>query len=350
MKKNYQICLLGLMTAAALTACGSKADAGKTDAAQDQSGVAQTTDAAQNQEAGTGNSSADAQTGSGAGNLQIGNPWTDTDRQGLLDATGFELDAPEGATDVAYRYMQEIGATGETDSSAAALAELDYDLDGTEWTYRVQSASELTDISGMNYAWIAEEDGTVADRPAKYYSYVEYAKPEDVGAPESAAGGIDYIDSTFAVQVVNWYDAAPGVTYSLSATGTDLNGMDIQVFAENLFNETQGEVSGEDDADAELKDYFLGEHERSYDGSKLKITDLNDGTFGVDIDIVRLCQIEGGVGSFDEHKITFKATDPNEDPIEGVIYRDADNSLVVKFTNSTWGYLPNGETLDGFGK
>ena len=39
----------------------------------------------------------------------MANPWTDSDKEGVLEATGFEMDAPEGATDVAYSYMQESG-------------------------------------------------------------------------------------------------------------------------------------------------------------------------------------------------------------------------------------------------
>lgn len=47
----------------------------------------------------------------------------------------------------------------------------------------------------------------------------------------------EYIDDLYCVHVVNWYDA--GLSYSLSACGYDLNGMDIQVYAEQIYEASQ---------------------------------------------------------------------------------------------------------------
>ncbi len=128
--------------------------------------------------------------------------------------------------------------------------------------------------------------------------------------------------------------------------------MDIQAYAENLYVPLQGDATDdpEKDRENELNEYFLGEHKRSEDGSTLDIEDNGDGTFDIDINIVRLCSLEDGVGTFTEHKMTFDVTDPNGNPMSGVIYRDNDNSLTVKITDSTWDYLPNDEVLEGFGK
>ena len=153
-----------------------------------------------------------------ANTATIANPWTDSDEKGVLEATGFDLVAPEGATDVIYSYMEED-----------KMAQVTYNLDNASWVYRVKPANSLEDISGMNYEWKYNDNGTVSGREAVYMAWSD--------APENA----EYIDSTQSVQVVNWYDVVPGVTYSLSASGTDLNGMDIQVFAEQLFVPLQGE-------------------------------------------------------------------------------------------------------------
>lgn len=150
------------------------------------------------------------------------NPWVESDADGVLSATGFPIAAPEGASNVVYSYMKD-----------AQLAQVSYDLNGTSWTYRIQSANELTDISGMYYEWSYESEGQVSGRPAMYYSYSD------------ATEDSEFIDSMNSVQLVNWYDVVPGVTYSLSAQGTDLNGMDIQVYAENIFEPLQGEVDGD---------------------------------------------------------------------------------------------------------
>lgn len=260
--------------------------------------------------------------------VEAANPWTESDRQGLADATGFEMPTPEETTNISYRYMKEDG-----------LAQLSYVQNEIKWIYRMQAADALTDISGMAYQWTAEEEGTVAGREAIYYAYVEL---EDA----------DRADSRQAVQVVNWYDAVTGVTYSLSASAKELDGLDIQAYAESLFVPLQGEATDdpEKDRENELKDYFLGEHKRSYDESVLMIADNSDGTFEINVNIVRLCRLDNGVGTFEDHKMTFEVNDPNGNRMSGVIYRDSDNSLTLKITDSAWTYLPVGEVLDGFGK
>jgi hypothetical protein len=255
---------------------------------------------------------------------EMANPWTESDEQGVAEATGFDMVAPEGATNVSYSYMSE-----------GALAQMTYELDGANWNYRIQMANELTDISGMNYAWMTGTDGSVSGRNAIYYAY------------NSATS-----EGNEIVNLVNWYDAVCGVTYSLSATGKEISDAEMQTYAENLYVPLQGEATDDPVADQEneLNDYFLGEHKRSYDESVLTISDNGDGTYCVNLSIIGLCNLENGVGTFDEHKMAFTIQDPNEEEMSGVIYRDNDNSLVVEITNSTWGLLATGEVLDGFGK
>ena len=142
----------------------------------------------------------------------LANPWTDADEEGVLAATGFDLVAPEGATDVHYSFMDED-----------KLAQMTYSMDNISWVYRVKAANELEDISGMNYEWVVTEEGTVSGREAIYMAYSD------------ASEDTEYLDSVQYVQVVNWYDVVPGVTYSLSASGNAVNGMDIQVLAEQIF-------------------------------------------------------------------------------------------------------------------
>ncbi len=259
----------------------------------------------------------------------IANPWTESDQQGVLEATGFSMTAPEGASDVSYSYLAESG-----------LAQMRYVLSDAEWVYRIQSAEELSDISGMEYEWTAEKAGSVAGKEAMYYAWSD-ADPDS-----------ETIDDAAGVQVVNWYDAVSGVTYSLSAAGKDLNGIDLQVFAEELYEPLQEEATDDADADAaeEIRSYFLGEHVRSYDESTLNIAENGDGSFDVDLSITRLCKLENGSGSFADHKIAFSVEDPNGNPMAGEIYRDSDNSLTVKITDSSWELLPNDEVIDGFGK
>lgn len=248
---------------------------------------------------------------------ELANPWTESDQQGVASATGIDMTAPEGATSVAYSYMSDGG-----------MAQMTYVLDEMKWTYRAQMANELTDISGMTYSWSGQEDGTVSGKDAVYYVY--NGTEEDV-------------------QVVNWYDAITGATYSLSVSAKDLDGVDLQAYAEQLYAPMQGDASedAEGDSAAELED-FLGEHTRSDDGSTLTVAENSDGTLKVELSITRLCTLDGGVGTFADHKITFEVEEPGEGTLTGVIYKDSDDSLTVEVTDSTWDYLPNGEVLDGF--
>ena len=314
MRKNLFLAFtVAAMSLAAMTGCSSSSDTTVATESQAESDAAETT----------------AEESSDATKSAIGmpNPWTESDEQGVLEATGFEMKAPEGATDVHYSYMKEDN-----------LAQMSYMLDDKSWVYRMEPADKLTDISGMYYDWTDDETDTwdtVSGREAVYYGRV-------------ADEGSDSED----VQLVNWYDAVTGVTYSLSAMAKDLDGMDIKAYAESLYVPLQGDATDDPARDRanELKDYFVGEHESSYDGSKLTITDNGDDTFGINIDIFRLCSLENAVGTFEDHKMYFDAVDPNGNKLTGVIYRDSDNSLTVKITDSSWDLLPADEVIEGFGK
>ncbi len=312
MRRNLILAFtVAAVSLAAMTGCGNGSGNASTET-QAESEAAETT----------------AEESSDAADEVIGmpNPWTESDEQGVLEATGFDIKAPEGATDVYYSYMKED-----------KLAQLSYTLDDISWVYRMEPADKLTDISGMYYDWTAEEteDDTVSGREAVYYGRV-------------AKEGSDTED----VQLVNWYDAVTGVTYSLSAMGKDLDGMDIKAYAENLYVPLQGESTDDPAGDRanELKEYFVGKHEKSYDGSTLTITDNGDDTFDINVDIFRLCSIENAVGTFEDHKMYFNAVDPNGNKMAGVIYRDNDNSLTVKITDSSWDLLPPDELIEGFDK
>lgn len=260
---------------------------------------------------------------------EVTNPWVDSDEQGVMEAIGFDMKAPQDATDVRYSYMKE-----------SQIAQMTYEKDQISWVYRMKATPELVDISGMNYEWSLVDNGTVGGRNAVYYSF------------STATEKTEYIDSTNTVQVVNWYDDLIGVSYSLSASGKDLNGMDIQVYAEELYAPLQTEVTDDEqkDREDEVKEYFLGEHIRSYDESSIVIEEAQDGQYNVDISIIRLCALEDGVGTFEDHVMNFTVIDPSENELQGKIYRDTDNTLTIEITKSTWEYLPIGEKLTDFGK
>lgn len=257
---------------------------------------------------------------SGTDDSTLANPWTESDEQGVADATGFDVTAPEGATDVAYSYMSE-----------GSMAQLTYALDDASWVYRMQTAEAMADISGMEYEWAEQTDCDVLGCAATYYSN----------------GEGDEI-----VRVIDWFDALTGVNYSLSATGKELSCEEMQTYAKTVYVALQGETDGETETETEdvLNTYFIGEHKRSSDDSVLTISANEDGTYAVNLNVTRLCNLENGVGTYDDGCITFTVQDPEENEMSGVVYRDSDNTLVVKIIESTWSLLPADEILDGFGK
>ena len=142
----------------------------------------------------------------------VSNPWTDSDREGVLAATGFDLNVPDEAENVVYSYME-----------ADKMAQVSYVMNDHDWTYRVQPTDGLQDISGMYYEWVAEEDTNVANHEAEIKAYVE-----NNGDP-------DNLDDMFSVQVLNWYDATEGAKHSVSISGGAVDGLDLSVYAEDMW-------------------------------------------------------------------------------------------------------------------
>lgn len=143
----------------------------------------------------------------------IENPWVIIDKDGVLNATGLNINIPEDAENALYSYLK-------TDN----MAQVTFSYEGhDDWTLRMQKTDMLMDISGLYYEWSYQDSATVSGKEAMMYAYTE-------GADDS-----DSIDNMFGVQLINWYDDSTGITYSLSVSGKDLNGMDLQVFAENIF-------------------------------------------------------------------------------------------------------------------
>lgn len=141
----------------------------------------------------------------------MANPWVDSDRAGVLEATGFDLAAPADAANIAYSYMPGTG-----------MAQMNYTQNGSMWVIRVQPSDKLEDISGIYCEWNNIFETEVAGMEAIEYSYV--SGTED-----------GFADSTDCTRVINWYDAQNSAVYSLSVTGTELNGLDTAVYAEMYF-------------------------------------------------------------------------------------------------------------------
>lgn len=140
----------------------------------------------------------------------MANPWTETTADGLMEKLGLEFAVPDGAENVSFRMLE-----------AENLAEMEFDLDGMRYTARIQPAAEWTDISGMYYEWEnTMEDFTIGNCPAW---------------EGRAADGGDTADLCL------WFDAAPGLMYSLGTVGEgDLDGFDLTAVAGQIYAPVQG--------------------------------------------------------------------------------------------------------------
>ena len=140
----------------------------------------------------------------------IANPWYITDAQGVMDMVGVEFGVPEGAEDVAWFVL-----------ASERLAEMQFTWNGMEYTARIKFAGEFEDISGMYYTWDDEQ-------PCKV-SWCE-------GVTRRAA------DEGRTVELCLWFDVVPGIMYSLTTSGEDLDGFDILAAAEQVFVPMQGDA------------------------------------------------------------------------------------------------------------
>lgn len=150
----------------------------------------------------------------------VANPWHESDKEGVLEATGIELITPDDAEYATYSYL-------DTEN----LAQVSYVRGTQNWVYRAVASDVYDDISGLYYDWASEESVEVSGRHADLCSYS---------------------DDNETIWVINWYDEVPGIMYSLSVTAgsaEDLDGLDMQGMAEALFipmqDDTDDDVSGD---------------------------------------------------------------------------------------------------------
>ena len=144
--------------------------------------------------------------------VTMANPWQTLTADELAQAAGVTFGVPEGAENVEYRWLKDEN-----------LAEMQFTMEsGDEYCARVQPTAEPTDISGMYYGW-------------------ENVENVNVGYCEGTIGQYQTGSNEY-VELIQWYDAAPGLMYALSVYTTDLDGLDLKAVAEQVFVPVQGDA------------------------------------------------------------------------------------------------------------
>ena len=152
----------------------------------------------------------------------LANPVTECTAEEMLEATGFNLAAPENATDVRYFYISAEGLE--------PIAQVQFTVNDNEYCYRAQATAETeimksidtateagNTLSGLNYEWKA---GAMVD--------VSYC--EGVCAFNEGSAGF-----------VSWLDVVPGVLYSLGMNDHCTQDTLLDM-AESIFVPLQGDV------------------------------------------------------------------------------------------------------------
>lgn len=307
MKKFLAVLLLFAMVFM-LAACGSKSKA--PEAEEPETNASEIVDPKTDTET---KEEASPETPESSQGFGMANPWVDADGpEAVLEATGFALKAPAEAVNIAYSYNTEAG-----------MAQLNYNLDDAMWVYRMQHTEALEDISGIYCEWDYVGDTTFGDMNAMEFSYVSDPTDDQPAAQD-------------CVRIFSWFDPQNKVTHCLAALGPDLNGLDIDVYAEKLMSA------------ADTNPSFLGLHVSTYDGSDIMVEEKADGSFSVNVSIFRLCTLDDGVGTMENGDLVFDTTDPNGDPMKGRLFYNGVGSLCLEIAESTWSLLPAGTVMEGF--
>ena len=139
--------------------------------------------------------------------------WYETDAEGVMESVGVRFGVPSDAENVVYRLPEDN-----------RMAEMQFTLNGIAHVARIQPTAAFENISGVQYA--------------------EWAISDDCMIGWCEAQAMMTRDGENIVALCLWYDAAPGIMYSVTAASRDFLGLDIQAAAEAIFLPMQDDADG----------------------------------------------------------------------------------------------------------
>ena len=155
----------------------------------------------------------------------LANPWTETTEADAFAETYFLMKAPDGATNVEWRRMEN----GDN-----PLIEVDFTYNGYDFYARAQyGAKEDEDISGYYVDWADSEEVT----------FDKWGGGKMTGTLKTG------VSDDAAAFLLSWYDMEAGEAYMLSTTTQDDTNLDMKAVADAMFDETK--VYGYNAPDAE---------------------------------------------------------------------------------------------------
>ena len=145
-----------------------------------------------------------------AGNVGgVPNPMREATQQEILETVGVDMREPDGS--------ELLGSFIIESEGTAPMGEIQFSLDGIEYSYRICGAEAPTDISGLFYEFTQEQSVEVG-----------------INAGTVRIAGDE-------VGVIEWYEVAAGIAYSLSMASEPSIDALVRV-AQDVYIQTQGEV------------------------------------------------------------------------------------------------------------
>ena len=137
------------------------------------------------------------------------NPLVESDADGVVQQLGFALELPDDAENVEYFIL-----SGDTE-------ELRFSRNGLDYIARLKATADFEDISGLYYPWTNTFDDEIKGCKCRLMRY------------NGDEGDID---------LCLWYDAVPGLMYSLTTSDRSLDGFDITAVALQVFSPVQNNI------------------------------------------------------------------------------------------------------------
>lgn len=172
---------------------------------------------------------------------EIANPITECKTvDELLDATGISLDAPEGAEDVIYSYI-DSGVAG-----APLVAQVEFTLDKNQYCYRAKETAGTSLYSAVETDPDADEEElsemmeeTIEECGEFAGLYDDWKASASVDVALTREGVVAFNEGGSGF--ISWLDVAPGVLYCLSMTTNSSQDLLTQM-AEKCFVPMQGDA------------------------------------------------------------------------------------------------------------
>lgn len=147
------------------------------------------------------------------GATEIANPIHECDSQDeVTQATGISIDAPEGATDVFYAYIDD--ADGKP-----AISEVGFTYEGKSYIYRAKATAEPVfgkDMEGEDLEGaVGAMEAAIEEGQTMAGYYAEWSG--------TASVEVDYCNAVYCsakdgTAFIVWEDVVPGIMYTLGST------------------------------------------------------------------------------------------------------------------------------------